>query len=314
MSHGFSHALGLSSSSSTAYTASSTTSLTNTPNNPVLTFLTPSEQARVDAAGHGCYSTKHHEDLEQVISELRQRPASAIIVSASRYRRQHATQMARLVREFPRVPAVALLTATDADTTHALLSMGHNGVDKLVDARDPAGWRDLRQYVANNSCGSIEQRALQCLQADLADASAPCMTFFETLFAAPTSLTTVRQLANQMGVMPTTFMSRFFRNGLPAPKKYLALARLVRAAALLENPGYSITQAALMLEYSSPQSFSRHVRSMLNLSGAEFRMHYNGDKMLHEFRARLVLPFISTLTHFNPVEAPPQWLSTIPNN
>lgn len=282
--------------------------------NPVLTFLTPGERARVDAAGHGCYSARHHEDLDQVISELRERPASAIIVSAARYRQQHAPQMARLVREFPRVPAVALLTATDVNTTQALLSLGHNGVDKLVDARDPSGWRELRQYVSSNNCGSIEQRALECIQADLPYAPEPCFAFFEALFSAPASLTTVRQLARRLGVMPTTFMSRFFRQGLPAPKKYLALARLVRAAALLENPGYSITQASLLLEYSSPQSFSRHVKSMLNCSGAEFRNRYGGEAMLHEFRARLILPFASTLLRFNPVDALPHWITAPDDN
>jgi transcriptional regulator GlxA family with amidase domain len=116
--------------------------------------------------------------------------------------------------------------------------------------------------------------------ADLTGANDDCLRFFDELFLAPMSLTTVRQLARRLGVVPTTFMSRFFRAGIPAPKKYLATARLVRAARLLENPGYSLTQVAFLLEYSSPQSFSRHVTHSLHCGAAEFRKTYNGEAML----------------------------------
>ncbi|HEY0932092.1 MAG TPA: helix-turn-helix domain-containing protein [Gemmatimonas sp.] len=275
----------------------------------VLTFLTPAERSRVDAAGQGCYTTMHREDLEQVLVDLRSRPVSAIIVSVARYQQQHASHMARLVREFPRVPAVALLTANEARTTQALLSLGHQGVRTLVDARDPAGWRDLRQFVAREIPGSIESIAMQRMRRELEPMRPACLAFFDALFTVPTTLTTVRELARLLGVMPTTFMSRFFRHGLPAPKKYLALARLVRAAALMENPGYSITQVALLLEYSSPQSFSRHVQGMLDCGAATFRRRYSGESMLQEMCERVVIPYRDALRTFDPIDAPPSWLT-----
>ena len=71
---------------------------------------------------------------------------------------------------------------------------------------------------------------------DLASAPEGCRRFFAALFAAPPEVGTVRALAQVMGVLPTTLMSRFFRARLPAPKRYLAMARLVYAARLLETP------------------------------------------------------------------------------
>ncbi len=275
----------------------------------VLTFVTPAERDRVDAAGLGCYTTMHRENLDQVLNDLRTTQASAVIVSVTRYQQQHSAQMARLVREFPRVPAVALLTANEARSTQALLSLGHNGVRKLVDARDPAGWRDLRQIVAREGPGPLEIRAISCLRQDLSNARRSCLVFFEALFSLPPSLTTVRQLARVLNVRPTTFMSRFIRHGLPTPKKYLALARLVRAAGLLDNPGYSVTQAALLMEYSSPQSFSRHLRATLHLSAAEFRTRHSGESMLHEFRARMILPYQRPLQIFEPFDTLPPWIT-----
>ncbi len=98
----------------------------------VATFLTPIERQRVDAAGQGCYTTLHRESLDDLMVDLRTRAVSAVLVSVARYQTQHATQVARLVREFPRVPAVALLTISEPHTTRSLLALGQQGVRALV--------------------------------------------------------------------------------------------------------------------------------------------------------------------------------------
>lgn len=286
-----------------------TTSVESACSRSIVTFLTPAERQRVDALGKGSYTTVHRESLDDMMRDLRTKPVSAILVSVSRYQQHHANQVARMVREFPRVPAVALLTGNEARTTQSLLALGQQGVQTLVDARDPAGWRDLRQFVNREESTTIEAIAMHRIRADLSGANDDCLRFFDELFLAPRSLTTVRQLARRLGVVPTTFMSRFFRAGIPAPKKYLATARLVRAARLLENPGYSLTQVSFLLEYSSPQSFSRHVTHSLQCGAAEFRRTYSGDAMLEHMRQRLILPFQRQLIDFVPVEVTPQWIS-----
>jgi AraC-like DNA-binding protein len=273
----------------------------------VATFLTPLERQRVDAAGEGCYETLHRETLDELMVDLRTQRVAAVIVSVARYQTQHATQVARLVREFPRVPAVALLTATEPRTTQSLLALGQHGVRALVDVRDPKGWRELRQIVVSERGESIERLAIQRIAADLPDVPADCVRFFEALFMAPPSVTTVRQLAHNMGVVPSTFMSRFFRARLPAPKRYLAMARLVRAARLCENPGLSITHVAYHLDYSSPQSFSRHVQALLQCTAIEFRRTYDGEGMLDRMRHDLVLPYRLALQQFEPFSTSPQW-------
>ena len=273
----------------------------------VATFLTPLERQRVDAAGEGCYTALHRETIDEVLVDLRTQRVSAVLVSVSRYGMQHASQVARLVREFPRVPAVALLTENEPRTTQSLLALGQQGVKSLVDVRDPKGWRDLRQLVASERSDAIERIATARLNADLADAPADCRRFFEALFLAPAMVCTVRQFARGLGVLPSTFMSRFFRVQLPAPKRYLATARLVRAARLFENPGLSITHVANHLEYSSPQSFSRHVQTLLHCTAAEFRRTYDGEGMLDQMRSTLVLPYLDILRVFEPFTMLPQW-------
>jgi AraC-like DNA-binding protein len=106
-------------------------------------------------------------------------------------------------------------------------------------------------------------------------------------------------------VLPSTLMSRFFRAGLPAPKRYLAWARLVRAARLLENPGLSIADASNQLEYSSAQSFGRHVKTMLGVTAGQFRRVHDGQAMLHRFRDELLRPHRDKLLDLRPLSGRP---------
>jgi AraC-like DNA-binding protein len=115
----------------------------------------------------------------------------------------------------------------------------------------------------------------------------------------------VRQLSRRLNVLPSTLMSRFFRARLPAPKKYLAFARLIRAARLFENPGLSISDVANHLDYSSPQSFGRHVRTVLHITAGEFRCTYDGDLMLDRFRRELIHPNIHVLRGLRPLAVRP---------
>src|SRR5438270_9687968 len=100
-------------------------------------------------------------------------------------------------------------------------------------------------------------------------------------------------------------MSRFFRAGLPAPKRYLAMARLVRAARLFENPGFSVANVANHLDYSSPQSFGRHVRMLMDMTAVQFRDQYDGEGMLEYFRSALILPHLEKLRELRPLH--PTW-------
>lgn len=274
----------------------------------VTTLLSPTERARVDAAGEGCFVTLHRESVDEVLTDLRMRRASAVLVSVSHYVTQQTPPVARLVREFPRVPAVALLTGLESTSSQAVLSLGQQGVRALVDVRDARGWRELRRLIAEERAESIERLAVTRIQADLAGAPEDCHRFFEALFSSPASVCTVRQLARRLGVLPSTLMSRFFRANLPAPKKYLAMARLVRAARLFESPGLSVAQVAMQLEYSSPQSFSRHVQILLQCTAVSFRRRYTGESMLEHMRRELVAPYLDVLCTFNPLIVTPAWM------
>jgi AraC-like DNA-binding protein len=212
-----------------------------------------------------------------------------------------------MVREFPRVPAVALLTETQSSTPHSTLALGQLGIRTLVDARLPAGWQTLRNLLATQGSNDLQRSALSQISLDLPGVSKDCWRFFELLFDSP-RISTVRQLARHMNILPSTLMSRFFRAKLPPPKRYLCLARLIRAARLFENPGLSVARVANHLDYSSPQSFGRHVRTVMRMSPVRFRSMYDGQGMLQHFRTELILPHVEVLRVFRPSAAYPGWI------
>ncbi len=275
---------------------------------PVSTILTPLERFHVDAAAQGLCEPLHRESLDEVLSDLRDQKADLVLISVARYGSQSSGRVAAMVREFPRVPAVALLTETQNSTPHATLAMGQMGIRTLVDARIPGGWQLLRNLLAAKGSNDLQRSALAQIGQDIPGVSKDCWRFFELLFDTSPRISTVRQLARHLNILPSTLMSRFFRASLPAPKRYLSLARLIRAARLFENPGLSVARVANHLDYSSPQSFGRHVRTVMKMSPVKFRATYDGQGMLQLFRRELILPYIEVLSNFRPSTAYPGWM------
>jgi len=275
---------------------------------PVSTILTPLERSRVDAAAQGLCEPLHRESLDEVLSDLRQQKAGLVLISVTRYGTQSSSRVAAMVREFPRVPAVALLTETQSSTPHSTLALGQLGIRTLVDARIPTGWQTLRNLLSTQGTSDLQRSALSQISLDLPGISADCWRFFELLFESSPRISTVRQLARNLNILPSTLMSRFFRAKLPPPKRYLALSRLIRAARLFENPGLSVARVANHLDYSSPQSFGRHIRTMMNMSPVRFRSVYDGQGMLQYFRTELILPYVGVLCVFRPSAAYPGWM------
>jgi AraC-like DNA-binding protein len=267
----------------------------------VATILTPAERIRVDAAGVGLYRSIHRDSVDDVMRDVREARAAAVVLSVSYCERAPSESVATMVREFPRVPTLALLSELGPRTPQTLLSLGTSGVRRLIDVRDSSGWRMLRSALSDECGNTVQRLALGQLAHDLDGASPDCWRFFQALFLSPPYVCTVRKLARLLGILPSTLMSRFFRAGLPAPKRFLAMARLVRAAHLFENHGFSVANVANHLEYSSPQSFGRHVRTILHLTAVDFREIYDGAKMFDRFRQELVLPHVVALRRLSPL-------------
>jgi CHASE2 domain-containing sensor protein len=164
-------------------------------------MLTPNERIRVDAAGDGSYQAIHRDSIAELVQDLKSNRAGAVIVSVARYDQHARAGVAALVREFPRVPTVALLTQLDRSTPQSVLSLGSTGVRQLVDVREAGGWSELRNCLLAARGDDIQREAMSQLAIDLSGVPQDCWRFFETLFLAPARVSTVRSLARRLEVL-----------------------------------------------------------------------------------------------------------------
>src|SRR5437899_3033902 len=110
----------------------------------VCTVLPPPERPRLDAAGDGCFTTVHTSSFRDALRAARRKRVDALVLSVHACRGDELPAVARFVREFPAIPAVALVSRHDRNASETLLRLGATGVRSAVDCTEPAGWRRLR--------------------------------------------------------------------------------------------------------------------------------------------------------------------------
>jgi hypothetical protein len=91
--------------------------------------------------------------------------------------------------------------------------------------------------------------------------------------------------------------------GFRHPRTIWRPFRLLHAAYLFETAGLSVADVSYRLEYSSPQSFGRHLRAMLGLTALEFRRRFPFPVALSRFIELMVEPYVSIWQTFHPVAA-----------
>ena len=274
----------------------------------VATWLTPRERIQVDAAKPDAIQTRHRSNVRALRDDIETGEAAGALVSTALLHATDARELGALIRACPETPIVGLVS--DADEEQALaaaLLLGRAGVDVLIDCRRPDGWRMLRDAMSSDCVrDAFMQEALRVIFRDLgvADGNCPegCARFFAAIFQP--RATTAKTIAAQLGVVPSTLTSRFFRAGLPSPKRYATFARLVWAAHFVETTDASYRAIAYRLGASSPQSFGRTLRTFLGMTATEFRAAFTGRGMLDHFRACLIGPHVDALRGFDPLSDP----------
>src|SRR5712671_3097219 len=154
-----------------------------------------------------------------------------------------------------------------------------------------------------HACRGDELPAVARVVPALEEGTGDVRAFFEAVARLAPVLSTVRRLARHLRICSSTLMSRFYRAGLPSPKTYLAGMRLVHAAHLFSNPGLSVADVAYRLDYSSPQSFGRHLKAMLGVTAGEFRRRFPFEVSLERYVDLLITPYRETLRAFCPLNA-----------
>jgi AraC-like DNA-binding protein len=274
--------------------------LSRPPAPTIAAVLSPNERASLDAASVGCFVVLHRNSVPEAVRAVRERAVDAVLISVHQCAQGRVDEVDQLVRSFPGVPTVALVTRHDAVASETLLRLGATGVRQVVDVTAPAGWNRLRQVVAEPATHGAA-RILAPVFSALPEMPQDARVFLELLIRLAPEMPAVRTVAARFEIKPSTLMSRFARAALPSPKTYLAAIRLLYAAQYFEGGGRSIADVAYRLDCSSPQSFGRTIRAMLGITPGEFRRRFPFPTALERFLAQLVLPYGRVWAGFHPL-------------
>jgi AraC-like DNA-binding protein len=269
------------------------------------TWTTERERQQIDAGAVECVRSAHRNTLAEVAADFASGATDGALISAALVNTDSLATLRALVHGFPTRLVVGLIGhVQEAQVVRASLLFGQAGIRAIADVRNAQGWCEFRNVF---DCGSqpdqFIREALGVVLFDIGESehvsSDGRNEFFRLAFSP--RVTSAKELAGRLGVLPSTLMSRFFRAALPSPKQYVAYARLVWAAYLAESPAMSIAAIANRLNASSPQSFHRAVRTLMGMSAAQFRESFNGARMLETFRSQLVTPYREALRTFDPL-------------
>lgn len=251
-----------------------------------------------DATGTACVIT-HTRSIPEAIFATRERGVRVLLVSPSVIVSERMPRLASLLGRCYGILTVAVLREPQCLADQRLLELGRLGVRNVVDLSSREGWTSLRALIANASEGTAPL-LLEPIMAALAESSPESRRFMEILIRSAPRVTTVRALARDLDVHPSSLMSRFYRSQLPAPKRHLASTRLLYASAYFENSRASVASIADRLDYSSPQSFGRHVRTMMGMTASHFRYRFSLQRMIAHFIGALINPHRDALRSFDP--------------
>ncbi len=269
----------------------------------VAAVVAPAERPMLDAAAVGNFSILHRSSVPEAVRAVRERAVDAVLLSAYHCSDERPDQVDELVRSFPGVPTVALVTRHDPRISETLLRLGATGIRQVVDVTAPAGWARLRQLVAEPATRGAA-RILAPLLAALPGIPSDSRLFLEVLVRVAPVTASVRTIARRLQQKPSTLMSRFVRAGLPSPKTYLAAIRLLYAAQYFEGGGRSVSDVAYRLDCSSPQSFGRTLRAMRGITPSEFRRRFPFPVAMEHFLENLVVPYRKVWAGFHPLQGP----------
>ena len=271
------------------------------------TWLSPQERTRLDALAVGVLAVSHCSTVRQVRESVGMGHVDAAVFSTALIGPTDVHEIRATVSGFPEVDYVGLvLEANNAEALTGAVRLGNAGVRTVVDGREPNGMAVLRETLCRERTADQFQRmaVASALSAGGSGGSGDCsssgwVAFIRAVFSP--DMRSAKQVATELGIIPSTLVSRFGRAGLPSPKTYLTLARLAWVAHLAEAPGRSIREIAYWVGASSHQSLSRTICTVTGLTPTQFRQQMTGTAVIEEFCAKLIRPFAKGLCVFDPV-------------
>jgi AraC-like DNA-binding protein len=191
--------------------------------------------------------------------------------------------IAALRTGMPSVPVIAYV-ADDRTASGDILAMARAGVHDLVRSGfDDVGFA-LGTALASATASCATTAARDELERIIAPDAWPFVSYCLTRAHGPVS---IHAAAAALGLDRRTLVRRLERAGLPQPRRIAGWCRVIAAARLLDEPIYTLEQAALRLEFPSGTALRNMLLRYTGLRPREIRENGGMRCVLHLFKREL---------------------------
>jgi AraC-like DNA-binding protein len=244
----------------------------------------PIARARLTEALRGEASIRNCARLSEVIALVETGLASIVVVDHRDYDGSSTLPGVRRLREdFPSVPIVIYVPLSN-EISGRVLEYARAGVSQLVfqgvdDLRTPLR-AAINTAMDHASALALGQEFERLVPANL-------LPFLRYALEHSRRNMSVEDAATAMGIHRKTLVDRLRAAGLPSPRAIIGWSRLLMAARLLDDPGRTVEQVALQLDFPSGTALRNMFKRYTGLRTSEVRENGGVRCVLHAFKREL---------------------------
>lgn len=182
-------------------------------------------------------------------------------------------------RQFPSLPFV-IYTTLSGQSMRALHHLGRIGLEHIVLNRFDDELRRFRELLERVPAQALGDRMLRSLEPELSRLSVPMVRAIEMLFRAPSRFRNTQDLSAAAGTILRTLYRQLDVAGIPSPRRLVVAARLLRAYALLRDPGRQIKDVAARVGYHSQYQLTQHMRTLTGCTPRTVRAYIEPEQFV----------------------------------
>jgi AraC-like DNA-binding protein len=244
----------------------------------------PVSRARLTAALRSEATVRDCARLTEVLALVEQGLATIVVLDHRDYDGNLALPIVRRLRdEYPSVPVVMYLPMS-AVASGAVMEYVRAGVSQLVFQ----GMDDFKTSLRMAVNAALDQVSAVALAHELESLMpATVVPFLRYCLEHSRRDITVEEVAAAMGVHRKTLVDRLKAARLPSPRAMIGWCRLLMAARMLDDPGRTIEQVALKLDFPSGTALRNMFKRYTGLRTTEVRENGGVRCLLHALKREL---------------------------
>jgi AraC-like DNA-binding protein len=243
-------------------------------------------RARLAEAAKGRALLRYCEAQPELSALVENGLVGVVVVDVRDRSGESTLETVRLLKQrFPSVPVLLYSTLRPA-LSREMLVFARAGVNDLV-IRDVDDVKHTLVAALSNAADTVSLSSLVSeIEPLLPSNVVPMVRYCVENGRRPLS---VEDVASALSVHRKTLVERLGAAGLPTPSSMIAWCRLLVSARILEDPGRSVEQVALMLNFPSSTSLRNMVKRYTGLRTNEVRQNGGARCVLHAFKRYLTV-------------------------